>query len=219
MNGDLPNQDIHRPLFDKITEFWKLVYGCRQYYLYCYHLHKPKSQFEHDYLLHSRFFKVTKHIFWRSLVIEIAKLYSNRDNDKYNIQRLLKSLSESGQFKNAKFNKEILEAWGSTIKQKESVINILLGLRDKYYGHTDSPDEKAKINHNLLTIEQVEPLIDMAEDIITRIHSEVFNAGADCRVDFEERDLDIITALANNKHDKIKEMLGPKFNYKKPGEK
>ena len=219
MNEELPNQNKYQPLFDKITEFWKIVYGCRQYYLYCYHLHKPKSQFEQEYLFHSRFFKITKHIFWRTLVIEIAKLYSNRDNDKYNIQKLLRNLSERGQFRNANFDKEILEAWSCVIKQNETVINILLGLRDKYYGHTDSPEEKAKVDHEWLTIEQVEPLIKMAEDVISKVHSNVFDSAADCRGEFDERDLDMITILANHKHEKIKEMLGPRFNYKKPGEK
>lgn len=38
-------------------------------------------------------------------------------------------------------------------------------------------------------------------------------------VEFEERDLDMITILANHKHEKIKEMLGPRFNYEKPGKK
>ena len=59
---------------NNITEFWKVVYGCRQYYLYYYHLHKPKSQFEHEYLMNSRFFKITKHIFWSYHSAGVANL-------------------------------------------------------------------------------------------------------------------------------------------------
>lgn len=58
----------------------------------------------------------------------------------------------------------------------------------------------------------------MAEEIIQEVHLKVFDSAADCRVEFEESDLDIITILADYKHNEIKKMLGPKFNYKKPGE-
>lgn len=216
MQGDLPSKDKNKILNEKINEFWKIVYGCRQYYLYCYHLHNPKSQLEHAYMYHSRFFEKTKHVFWRTLVIEVAKLYSNRKNDKYNIQKLLRNLSEGGEFGKANIDEEILQKWSNVIKQNQDVITILLELRDVIYGHTDTPAKKAKINSQNLTIEQVEPLVQMAEDIIQEIHLKIFDAQAECRVEFEEKDFEIITILANDKHDKIKNMFGPRFNYKKP---
>ena len=166
---------------------------------------------------YSRFFKNTKHVFWRTLVIEVAKLYSNKKNDKYNILRLLTSLSKSGEFRKANIDEEILLRWSNVITQNKEVIDILVHLRDSFYGHTDTPEKKAKINYEDLTIEQVEPLIQMAENIIQEVNLKVFDAQADCRVEFVEKDFEIITILANHKHNKIKSMLGPRSNFKKSG--
>ncbi len=218
MQGDLTTRDKHNDLYEKITEFWKIVYGCRLYYLYCYHLHNVKSQLEHKYMNHSRFFKKTKHVFWRTLVIEVAKLYSGRKNDKYNIQKLLENLSENGAFKKANIDKEMLKRFKNGLTQHQNVINILIGLRDSFYGHTDTPEKKAKVNYEDLAIEEVEPLIKMAEDIIREVYLKAFDSDTGLRVEFDEKDLEIITILANHKHQKINEMREPKFTFKKPGQ-
>jgi len=93
-------------------------------------------------------------------------------------------------------------------------VDVILGLRDRYYGHTDSPLRKAEVQHNDLTIDQVEPLIEMAESIIKEIYQKVFDTDAYCRVDASEKDFDIITILTEHKQAEIKRILGPRFKVK-----
>lgn len=209
---NLPNKDNHKELFDRITEFWKIVYECRQYYLYCYRLHKAKNQVEADYLNNSRFFRKTAHVYWRTLVIETAKLFSNRNSDFYNVQKFIKELSTTPEFVKAGINQSTLLFWEDFILKSKPIIDVVIGLRDRFYGHTDSPSKKQEVQCDDLTIQQLEPLITMAESVIKEMHLKVFDAHADCRVEFFEKDFEMLSILAEYKQEKIKRYGGKPTN-------
>lgn len=212
---ELPTAHKYPELYEKVSNFWKIVYRCKEYYLYCYHLHKPKSELEADYMNRSRFFRTTAHIYWRTLVIEIAKIYCDRENEKYNVSKFIRQLDSDGKIR---FKKDFLYKWAEFINQNKDVIKCIVDLRDKYYAHTDTPEQKAQINYSSLTINQLEPLIKNAEEIIEQIHLLLFDSGVSFRVDFDEKDFGIITILANHEHEEIKTFLGPKFTFRKAGE-
>ncbi len=63
-----------------------------------------KSDSLHENFIKSRsdYFTHAKVVHWRSTVIELAKLFSGKKNDRYNLKRLLNALKSDGILSDAK---------------------------------------------------------------------------------------------------------------------
>ncbi|SEW16986.1 AbiU2 domain-containing protein [Chitinophaga arvensicola] len=198
-------------LRDKVSEYWKIVYQCRQHYLYCLRLHKPKDELEAKYLAVDRFMNNTRHLYWRVLIIEIAKLYSTSRNDYYNIQNFTNQFKADQIFGWVQVNHETLQEWQSFLDTNQMLLQTIRGLRNRFYGHTDTPAQKAEVEYDDLTIEQIEPLIAFAEQLLKVIYLSAFDSDVSLRVEYHEGDFDFISILAKEKQNRIKEILGPRF--------
>ncbi|WPV70557.1 hypothetical protein [Chitinophaga sp. LS1] len=202
-NKKFYNEDKYKELHDWIREFWKITYECKLCYLYCIRLYGAKNQDEADYLNSSKFFKNTAHIYWRNLVIEVAKLFIPRDAHHYNIQNLIKYFENKPEYKQVGLSSVVLKQWADFLEEKKETINVVWGLRDRFYSHTDKPNKKEEVDYSNILIDDLKPLIDMAEGVIKEVYHVAFDSDTDFFVDYKDRDFDFLTVLSNDRLNKI----------------
>lgn len=113
------------------------------------------------------------HLMFRTVIIEVSKLYSRSDNDKFQLESFINSLSPSGHFRKLDIAIEDIERWKRLLVENRPAIDSILTLRSKLYAHTDNP----MTNYNDIDISfgEIEILLDIAAQILTNIYHDVFN--------------------------------------------
>jgi len=189
-----------------IWEIWKISLNAKRFLKYSFYLHKPDTNEELEYLRKSRDFKFIAHALWRNSVIELSKLfYDSKKRDKFNIFHFIKKLEKDGHFRNFKISQTKIDFWYKQIEENRETIDLITGLRDKVYAHTDGPIEK--IGLDTPTFEQTEKLIDIIENVITEIYSSVFDSHAMLNSpNLELNPSKIIKILAAEKKSRISDM-------------
>jgi len=140
-------------------------------------MHKPDTKAELDFLNHSRDFQFIRHILWRNTVIELSKLFNTSPKrDKYNIFHFIKKLKKDQYFGGFGIDQNKILQWENRLEENRKIIDSVISLRDKVYGHTDN--EKAKKGLNTPTFEQTEKLITLVENVIQEIYYSVFDSHA-----------------------------------------
>ena len=118
--------------FEKeLSRITDIFFGARENFDYCYYLHKPKSKYEAEYLNVNRDLQFIRHSLWRLCIIELTQLFSNRENDKFNLQKFLSKLLPSGHYRHLVVNQEKIYEWQTMIYSQNHVINNIITLRDK----------------------------------------------------------------------------------------
>jgi len=182
----------------EIKNVWDIFINANECFHYSNYLHNPETQDELDYLNSSRDLQYIRHIMFRMLIIELSKLFSDKKGDRFNIQHLINKLNKNGNFGNMGISDDVLKRWDAEIDNNRETIETILTLRDKVYAHTDS-DKKKYISIDL-SFNEIEPLLNIVEEIIRRIYSSVFNTFADVEtVVFDKKRLSIIKILAEEK--------------------
>lgn len=162
---------------DIICEIWKISINAKRFLKYSYYLHKPDTEEELEYLKTSRDFQFIAHALWRNAVIELSKLFNaSKNRDKFNIFHFIKKLEKNGHFRDFKIAQTKIDDWYKQIEENRKTIDLITGLRDKVYAHTDSPTEKSGLDTP--TFEQTEKLIVIIESVIKEIYSSIFDSHA-----------------------------------------
>ena len=193
-------------LKENMLSIWKILNNCKESFLFCKYLYVPETQNEKEYIENSRYFKYIRHILWRNSVIELSKLFStSRNRDKYNISHFIKKLKPQGHFKVFKIDLNKIYDWESIFATNNLVIENLLILRDKVYAHTDVISANESLNG--LTIQEMEILINLVEDIIREIYRGTFNGDPNFRTPiFGRGSFKIINNLIEHRQFKTKEL-------------
>lgn len=90
--------------------------------------------------LHLNFIRLA---LWRLTVIELCKLFSDSENQKYNLQKLLRKIAKDNKYKDLNFDNDILKQYQENLNGFADSIDEIKRLRDKLYAHTDiDPFEK-----------------------------------------------------------------------------
>lgn len=118
------------------------------------------------------FFRYTGRIYWRVVVIELAKLLSKRSNERYSIFNLIKKIKPAGQYGDAHISGHFIDQLEKSLKENEVEIDNLIEQRDKLYAHTDA---NSKSIINILSVKKTRDLIELAQSIIKEIYSTVFH--------------------------------------------
>ena len=153
----------------RITEIY---FNAKDNYSYCYYFHNPDTNEELDYLKKERNLIFIRHSLWRLTVIELAKLFSTKSNDKFNLLKLISKLKTKGYFGKLKLHQEKIAGWEHYIQSKSTVINNIITLRDKIYAHTDPKKDDYKSIEIYFT--QIEELFELVERILIEIEFTAF---------------------------------------------
>ena len=193
-------------LKDIIWEIWKISLNAKRFLQYSFYLHKPDTADELEYLKTSRDFKFISRALWRNAVIELSKLFnSSKNRDKFNIFHFISKLEKNGHYRDFKIDQAKIDNWYAQIDENKKTIDLINGLRDKVYAHTDGPSDKNGLDTP--TFEQTEKLIVIIESVIKEIYSSIFNTHA--MTDSPTLKLEpskIIKVLAAEKKSRLKEV-------------
>lgn len=120
-----------------------------------------------DYFTHARI------VHWRSTVIELAKLFSGKKNDRYNLKRLLNALKNDGMLADAKVPETAIKHWEELIEKEKEAIENLIVQRDKVYAHTD---EGYREVINKVTTSKTKELLEIVYGIVKDIYYSTYNS-------------------------------------------
>lgn len=115
------------------------------------------------------FFAYSKAIYWQVTVIELSKLYIDRE--RFNLTKLLGKLKSNGHFVSVNISESKVIEWEDIISQSQSLIDNLKLQRDKVYAHDDYDNNV----ENIVSIEDALKLLTIAHEIIKEINNTHFN--------------------------------------------
>lgn len=151
------------------------------------------------------------------MIVQLAKLFDNNDNQKRNfyklcnrltneaydreIENLLKSNRGRMVFKSRKEIKETAEEIRNELKKNESLIKKVIKLRDKVYAHQD-PNTTVKD----VTSDELKHLIDLSADIFNNTRGKLFGISTRFNVT-PNWDIDFVLREASENRKKVLDML------------
>lgn len=206
---------IKKELEDKLERIMHVYIFAQEAYLYSEYFHNPKSDEELKLVTaspHRGNLTLIMHLMFRTLIIEISKLFSRSDNDKFRLSKFIESLSLSGHFKKICFSQTLVEKWKNEIDKNESVISDILLMRSKIYAHTDNPlsDDYNEID---ISFKQIKVLLDIAQEIIKTVYAEIFDTELNTNSPTFDRDnFIILKLLAKAETDRVNDIMQ---NWKK----
>jgi hypothetical protein len=162
----------------KLDKISRVYFFAQDAYLYTEYFHNPETDEELQLIInspHSRELSMIMHLMFRTLIVELSKLFSRSANDKFQLEKFIKSLSPEGHFSEIGVSQEIMNSWIERIKGNKEIINDILVLRDKIYAHTDNPI--ATYKEIDISFKKIKVLLDIAKDILTSIYGTVFDVG------------------------------------------
>ncbi len=209
--------DIEQELYDKLDKISRIYIFAQEAYLYTEYFHNPNTKEELDLVVsspHSNALFIIMHLMFRTLIIEVSKLFSRSDNDKFQIEKFIQSLSPSGHFRKIGISTDHIDQWKQQlINNQKSIDNILL-LRSKLYAHTDNP--MTDYNYIDISFKEIKQLLDVAGNILKNIYNDVFQTGLSLdSPGFDRQRFIILKLLANAEAERQKEIFNKYANWKK----
>jgi hypothetical protein len=161
----------------EIWNIWQVITLARECFGYSYYLHKPDTKEEEDYLHFSADFAFIRHIMWRTVIIELAKLFRSpklKATYIFNLEDFIRKLRKDGEYGSLGIDNSSIDKWEKRLAQDKPVIEKIMVLWEKLYAHNDTSNEKYLKND--LSFEDTEKLIGNIETIVKEIYETVFNS-------------------------------------------
>lgn len=192
----------------------------KESYLYAEYFHNPETKEEKDLLQDNVYyyhFLFINHILFRNVVIELAKIFRVKGNDKFTISKFIMAFKNDGIYGDLGIDKDSIKSWETELENNRETIAFILTLRDELYAHTDGKD--FDYNSIDLSFVQIKKLIDLGEKILMHMYAVIFNAHFNFNSPKFERDrFPILKVLAigeeKRKSDIIKETNEAMQQYK-----
>lgn len=187
------------------TQHCQKLYIVNLLITYSQYLHQPASVDEVKYIHESLDFLYFRHVLWRMCIIDLSKLYSyNPQSNHFNLHSLLKKVKSGGVYNLLYSNEPRVVSWEKSIESHETAISRVNTLRNKVYAHTDRDFGSIKSGTLDLSFAEIQPLIDLAEEILVVLFSEVFGAHLDTEnVYFDRERFNMIKILAQHEKDEM----------------
>ena len=169
----------------------KIFFLGKESYLVLRELYKVNdcSEYLRDLKFKGSFFTLTKVNYWRIIVLQLSKLYIVRED--FNIIKILENCKKDGYYNSLNISQEFINKELSRITSKKKFIDDIKLQRDKIFAHEDSNNEQIV---NDITLDETKELLDLCQNIIFHIYSEVF----DTHYEFE---------MGNSAHSNLKYIL------------
>ena len=156
----------------------KIFFLSKESYLVLRELYKTidNSTYLIDLKFKGSFFTLTKVNYWRVIVLQLSKLYIERE--RFNIINLLEKCKKGNYYSSLNINQNFIINELNKIKENQKLIDDIKIQRDKIFAHEDANNEEIV---NDITLDETKNLIELCQNIIFQIYSEVF----DTHYDFE----------------------------------
>jgi len=162
--------DIKRQEFEfEISRITNIIFKAQEAYLIVKYLSSNEND---DYTSYEKnmnsFFAYSKAIYWQVTVIELSKLYIDRE--RFNLIKFLNKLKPNGHFASINISESKVIEWQERISQSQSLIDNLKSQRDKVYAHDDSDNNV----ENIVSIEDTLKILTIAHEIAKEINNTHF---------------------------------------------
>lgn len=114
----------------------RILYAASENFEYFNYLHSPDNSWEYDFVEANGFLNYLRNLCWRMTVIELAKLVSPLDNQKFNLFKLSGKF-EKGHYKTLNVPEVYPPIWEGAILKHGGTIILLNQVRNRIYAHTD----------------------------------------------------------------------------------
>lgn len=162
-------------LDNEISKIWDIYLIGKESFDYSHYLHNPRTILEKQYLAKQRDLGFIRFILFRNALIELSKLFHDRDSDKCNVHKLLKKFKRDQIYGDLFQNEVKISEWEDSIIKNGELIKKITTLRDKVYSHSD-PNFYTNFD---LEFEEIGRLFEIVKDIITTICDKTFDSYAD----------------------------------------
>jgi hypothetical protein len=162
----------------KLEKLLHVYIFAKEAYLYTEYFHNPATKEELDLVTsspHNRNLSTIMHLMFRTLIVEVSKLFSRSNNDKFQLEKFIDSLSPSGHFRTIGVLQSHVDTWKKLLVDNKNTIDNVLLLRDKIYAHTDSP--MTNYNEIDISFKQIKVLLDIADEILKSVYHDIFDTG------------------------------------------
>ncbi len=156
----------------ELEKIVKIFFLCKESYLVLRELYKTidNSKYIIDLKYRGSFFTLTKVNYWRVIVLQLSKLYIERE--RFNIIKLLEKCKTGNYYASLNINQDFIIQELNRIEEKQKSINNIKSQRDKIFAHEDANIEEIV---NDITLDETKKLIELCQNIIFHIYSEVFD--------------------------------------------
>jgi uncharacterized protein YoxC len=162
--------DVRTPLMTKkqelreeIETFWKIYITARHSLEITKYLADSKT-------------KRSENLFWKHIqitcfknaIVELDKLVSESENQKFRVSKLISKLLPKGHFRTFQFPEEKINEWNDQLHEYSDTITQIKTLRDNLYAHTD----RKKLSLEELNVDRIEleKIFDFVEDVIQSVY-------------------------------------------------
>ncbi|MDE5420985.1 hypothetical protein L3073_02055 [Ancylomarina sp. DW003] len=167
----------------------------------------PETLDEKEIYNKCRNVQLVNFVFWRTHIIEVAKLVTNSGNQNYNIFSFLDKLKTSQLYNDSLGEK--ISLWEIQLDNCNATIEKITKLRNKAYAHTDKNYQKV-LNENQLNYEEIESLYNIIDTIIFEVYG-LFDWQASTDLEYEDGNIHIM----NNIIDRNKWLTGQFFKERR----
>lgn len=193
-------------LDNEISNIWDIYLIGKESFDYAHYLYNPRTTIEKNYLAIHRDFSFIRFILFRNSIIELSKLFHDRDIEKCNIHKLLKKFKRNQIYGDLFQDKMKISEWEALIINNGELIKKITTLRDKVYSHLD-PTFRDKID---LEFEDVGRLFEIVKDIIITIYEHTFDTYADLEnIYFDKDRFNLIDILSKEWERKKNGIINP----------
>lgn len=181
LNRSSRMKELKKDLEHKLEKIVHVYIFAQKAYLYTEYFHNPETSEERELITNppmSHDLSLLMHLMFRTLIIEVSKLFSRSKQDNFQLEKFINSLSSSGHFRKISVSEDRIIHWKERLKKNKKIIDIIILLRDRLYAHTDNP----MINYNEIDIsfKQIKTLLDLAAEILKSTYADVFETDFLC---------------------------------------
>jgi len=210
-------ENLKKELGVKLEKILHVFIFAQEAYLYTEYFHNPETQEELDLVTkspHNSNLSTIMHLMFRTVIIEVSKLYSRSENDKFQLERFIASLSPSGHFGRIGISTVHIRVWEKLLIDNKTVIDNILLLRSKLYAHTDNP--MTNYSEIDISFKEIKTLLDIAEEILKSIYLDIFDTGllTDSPT-FDRPRFMILKLLAKAEKERQEEIINKFKNWRK----
>lgn len=170
--------ELTTELKERITVIKQIYFNAKAFFTDAEYLYYPDTENERKVANETSFIRRVRIACWRSVVLELCKLYIDKDNEHYNLLRLFRNLKTKYDHlsKQNNVSEDDIEKWTLMISRYKVVDTVqrLKALRDKQIAHTDR-NTKSENNHVTVTFKEIKEIFSITESVLFEIISLYFD--------------------------------------------
>lgn len=179
---------------------------------------KARSSFELYKYLYSNevndpFWVHIHHLSEMSFIIELDKVFSSSNQQKFNIRKLLNKLKSNGHYRSFNFDSNLISEWEKSIENNESLLKMINDSRSQVFAHSDRGEAKRLVRGH--DIKAFEKLFNLIEEVISKLYSSIVGSTFSFHLDIKADRIQILKRLEEWKKLQTEKLVKELNDYKK----